>query len=265
MREDTDMKELHREPPIPSEQWLSYVLALQSHRSSNPAQREFGTRIMELVFTQIPARFEMDPTSRAYFDSVLAEVAWAVRGLSVVRDIYQTNIGAIEKAHNTELQRIESLRKLSPFASDSLWGKTKGSLVGIGLAAPLFALTTRWFGTAAPVWLISGAVVVALGLTGMEVFLGWYIARQLSKLHTSVPGATLDTWRDKALTGYKAVATGFLSKLTLIEKRYFPESTEKTLQPKDIEEVLQRAFSVDAAFPRTGNDSAGEHSGQRQE
>ena len=240
------------ESPIAPEQWLSYVIALQSQRSSNPGQREFGNRIMELVFDKLPARFHDDAVARSYFDNVLAEVAWAVRGFSVVRDIYQTNIGSLEQSKQTEMKRIESLQKLSPLASDTLWGRVKGGLLGIGLASPLFALAAKWFGTAAPAMIISGAVVVVVGLVLAEVFISLYVAHRLKSLHSSMPGATLQVWKEKALTGYKAVSRGFLEKVAAIEQRYYPQNGSGTLSeggqaaPESIDSIIERAFSLDS-------------------
>lgn len=244
-------------PPVSVEQWLSYVIALQSHRSSNQGQKEFGSRLMELVFEKLPSRFEADANARAYFDNTLAEVAWAVRGFSVVRDIYQTNVASLERAKQTEANRIESLQKLSPLASDSVWGKVKGALVGIGLATPLFALTYAWFGKSTPAFVITGAVVIALGLVIAEVAIGAYIAHQLKLLHSSVPGSTLETWRDKALSGYKVASRGFLEKVAAIEKQHYPNATTVTFtegstpDAKAIDEIIERAFSIEAAFPAT--------------
>lgn len=249
------MSEKTTRPPIDCEQWLSLVIALQSHRSSNTGQKEFGNRLMEIVFDKLPARFDSDPVARAYFDNTLAEVAWAVRGFSVVRDIYQTNIASIEKSRQVEIARIESLRKLAPFASDSLWGKAKGAFVGIGLALPLTGLATTWFGATTPILVISAATAVAVGLVGMEIAVDGYVSGRLQALQESIPGNTLETWQTCALTGYKTIARRFLEKLAPIEARYYPapgasRSDAGTASSDDgFDKLLARAFAVEAAFP----------------
>lgn len=244
----------HERVPISPEQWLSFVIALQSQRSSNQGQREFGNRLFEIVFERIPNRSLGDAVANAYFDNILAEVAWAVRGFSVVRDIYGTNVNSIEKANEIEMRRVEALQRLSPFASDSFWGKIKGALLGIGLASPLFAVTSKWFGNSAPAILITAAVVLAFGLVFVELGVSIYVSHKLRSLQSAMPGANLEMWRTKALAGYKSISLSFLTKIFAIERRYYPSDSVITFsedskgESEILDEIIGRAFSIESAF-----------------
>ncbi|MBX3109937.1 MAG: hypothetical protein KF743_12200 [Fimbriimonadaceae bacterium] len=228
--------------PINPEAWLSYVMALQSLRSTNAGQHEFGARLMELVFRELPERYKHDSRSTAYFDGVLAEVAWAVRGFSVVRDIFQRNVQAQEQCREAELRHVESLRRLAPFSSDSVWGKVKGSLLGIGVAAPLIGLAVQFFGATTPVWLIGGAAVIATGLLAMEFFVAGYVHRRLKAIQAAAPEEVMTTWQIKAMAEYRLLAEVFLRKVDLVEARHYRNSSEPNLKDADVEEILTRAF-----------------------
>lgn len=86
-------------PPLQLEQWLSFVIALPSHRSSNEGHRKFGERLVKLVYDELPAQHTADPVAAAYFVHMLAEVSWAVRGFSNVRDHFQAQATA-KTAHH---------------------------------------------------------------------------------------------------------------------------------------------------------------------
>src|SRR5437588_14771 len=79
------------EPPIAVEQWLDFVIASAAHRSVNAGQQKLGERLLERYFTSIPERWRGDQAATAYFDNMLCAVAAAIRGFSVVRDVFQTN------------------------------------------------------------------------------------------------------------------------------------------------------------------------------
>lgn len=217
-------------------------MALQSLRSTNVGQHEFGARLMELVFRELPERYRDDSRSLAYFDGVLAEVAWAVRGFSVVRDIFQRNVQAQEKCREAELRHVESLRRLAPFSSDSVWGKVKGSLLGIGVAAPLVGLAIQFFGATTPVLLITSVAVIAAGLLSMEFFVGGYIHRRLKSIEAAAPEKIMTAWQTKAMAEYRCLAEVFLRKVDLVEARHYRSSAEPILTDAEIQVILNRAF-----------------------
>lgn len=234
-----------KEPPIGAEQWLSYVIALQSHRSSNAGQHAFGERLMQRLFDVVPARYAEDATASAYFDNALAEVAWAVRGFSVAQDIFRTNARAEEAARQAEANHIESLRRLAPFSSDSVWGKLKGSLVGIGVFTPVIALATQAFGKAPGVWVLASACVVAVGLLAMELFIGAYVHRRLTALQSAAPAAVMTSWQRDAMKSYKEISRVFLLKIDGVNRHYYPPAEDgPALTESDVDHMLARAFSL---------------------
>jgi hypothetical protein len=234
-----------KQAPIGVEQWLSYVIALQSHRSTNAGQHAFGERLMQRLFETVPARYSEDPVAAAYFDNALAEVSWAVRGFSVAQDIFRTNARAEESARQAEANHIESLRRLAPFSSESIWGKLKGSLVGIGVFTPLLAIATRAFGTAPLVWVLASACVAAVGLLAMELFIGAYVHRRLTTLQRAAPAEVMTSWQRDAMKSYKEISRTFVWKIDAVNRHFYPPAEgSPTLTQSDVDQILTRAFSL---------------------
>jgi hypothetical protein len=215
-------------------------------RSSNDKQQAFGERLMDIVFSELPKRHASDPCLDHYFNDVLAEVAWAIRGFSVVRDIFQSESDACKRARDIEARHIESLARLAPFSSESIWGKMKGTLVGIGISAPLLGLSTKFFGASTPVVVISSMVIVTMSLVGMELIVNQYVSRRQSRLERNAPNDVMAAWQTKALTAYKDISRSFLYKVDAIHHRHFSGEDSTKLTGDEVEQMLTRAFPLES-------------------
>jgi hypothetical protein len=236
-----------KSPPLDREQWLSLVLALPSHRSSNAGQHEFGTRLIGYVFERLPQRYASDPVATSYFDHVLAEVAWAMRSFSVIRDSYEGAVTVRDSARDIELDLAKSLRQLAPLTSGSLWGRAKGALIGVGLMTPLLVPASTWlqhlpYGPALGI-----AFVSVLGLFLMEFWVQFFVAKRLKSILGRRPSETDAIWRSTALRQYKLVAKDFIRKVVSIEEKFSYCTTNDAVSAtadESLDLMLARAFTI---------------------
>ena len=226
--------------PLNLEQWLSYVLALPSHRSSDEGHRAFGTRIVKLVYDEIPTQYANDETARRYFNHMLAEVAWAVRGFSAVRDNFQRQVQV--RAANTEhaKERAKGWIELSPLRKESLGSKGLSIAVGAGGATALSHLVPS-----IPIgWNVALVIVIAYTV---HLFLDWLQAAAVKRALAKEPREVMDAWSDDARPQYEAIARAFLEKAWAIESRFYPSGDAS--EAPDFEQLIRRTM----AFGRQEN------------
>lgn len=221
------------EPPLSVEQWLSYVLALPSHRSNNEGHRAFGARIIKLVYDEIPAQFAEDVTARSYFNHMLAEVAWAVRGFSAVRDSFQRHVQSHAAHTEHAKERAKGWTELSPLRRESLGSKGLSIAVGAGGATAL-----SWAFPAIPIGLNVAAVIVLAYI--VHLFLDWLQAAAVKRALAREPREAMETWSGDARPQYEALARAFLEKAAVIERRFYPNAKE---QPEDFDVIIERAMA----------------------
>ncbi len=226
-------------PPLSLEQWLSYVLALPSHRSSNEGHRAFGARIIKLVYDEIPAQYADDATARSYFNHMLAEVAWAVRGFSAVRDTFQRHVQAHAAHTEHAKERAKGWTELSPLRKESLGSKGLSIAVGAGGATAL----SRAFPAIPIGWNV--AAVIALAYL-VHLFLDWLQAEAVKRALANEPREAMETWSGDVRPQYEAIARAFLEKASVIERRFYPDAGV-TAAP-EFELIIEQAL----AFGRPG-------------
>lgn len=220
-------------PPLSLEQWLSFVLALPSHRSSNEGHRAFGARIIKLVYDEIPAQYAEDEIARDYFNHMLAEVAWAVRGFSAVRDSFQRHVQAHVAHTDHAKERAKGWTELSPLRKESLGSKGLSIAVGAGGATAL----SRTFPSIPIGW--NAAAVIALAYV-IHLFLDWLQASAVKRALANEPREAMETWSGDARPQYETIAQAFLQKASVIERRFYPDA-EVTAAP-DFEAIIERAL-----------------------
>lgn len=244
---------MNAKPPIPIEQWVSLVLALTSHRSSNEGHREFGSRLVAYVFDDLPSQVAADEMAKSYVRQMLAEVAWAVRGFSNVRDHFAKHVdSSISVAEETKLQAQRMLDH-SPLSATSLAGKGITALVGAGGGAALMSLLP---GIPLP-WIAVIAVVAALGVHGA---IEWISKSRVEQVVKALPEKTMASWTSDAQPRYEKLVRSFVAKASVIERSHYPEQTE--LDSKAIDAIVCRAFSFgvqtsEHAPSGTGDDADG--------
>lgn len=224
---------MKNQPPIRLEQWVSLVLSLSSHRSQNEGHREFGARIVAFVFDELPSRHAADETARSYFDHVLAEVAWAVRGFSNVRDHYGRQVDSA--AAISEERKSKAKRHLgqSPLASGSLAGKTLAVAIGAGGGAMLPSV----FPDLAVPWMVVAGIVAA---NVAHIVIEWITAKRVEEAISELPERTLSTWSEDVQPRYERIVRAFCSKVIVIQRAHFPETAPLT--EAEIDGIVQHAF-----------------------
>lgn len=221
-------------PPLSLEQWLSYVLALPSHRSSNEGHRAFGARVVKLVYDEIPAQYAEDATARSYFNHMLAEVAWAVRGFSAVRDNFQRHVQAHSAHTEHAKERAKGWTELSPLKKESLGSKGLSIAVGAGGATAL----SHAFPAIPIGWNVATVIVLAYLV---HLFLDWLQSTAVKRALEKEPKETMETWTDDARPRYEAIARAFLEKAWAIEHRFYPNDDVSTTP--EFEPIIQRAMA----------------------
>ncbi|KAA0232017.1 MAG: hypothetical protein EDM74_13945, partial [Armatimonadetes bacterium] len=173
-----------------------------------------------------------------------AEVAWAVRGFSAIRDNFQRQMQAHAAQADFARQRATGWAELSPLKRESLGSKGLSLIVGAGGATAL----SRAFPAIPIAWNV--ATVIALAYL-VHLFLDWLQSTAVARALAQEPKATMETWSDDARPQYEAIARAFLEKGWEIERRFYP-SDDSSSAP-EFESVIERAM----AFGRLKRDSNG--------
>ncbi|BCM94491.1 hypothetical protein IAD21_06398 (plasmid) [Abditibacteriota bacterium] len=221
-------------PPLQLEQWLSFVIALPSHRSSNEGHRKFGERLVKLVYDELPAQHTADPVAAAYFVHMLAEVSWAVRGFSNVRDHFQAQATAKTAQFTYQGERAREWGAFSPLAGKSLGKQLVPLFFGAG-GANLLSLV---FPALPHTWNLGAAVALALVV---HTSVMWLQDRGVKSALENSPKAVIGSWTQDARPQYRAIATTFLEKAYKIEQKFYPSPSGTT--PPDFAMMVEKCFA----------------------
>ena len=219
-----DDKNMQR-PPIDIEQWLDFVIAAAAHRSRDEAQRKFGELLINRYFVTFRDEYKDDPVAKAYLDNMLCAVASAVRGFSVVRDVFTTNWEAIREAKEREKARAERLDAFAPFKKDGYWKPAVGVIGALGLLSPILAGFQQSIGNLPWILVAALAVGVLVALIGMELFVDLLRNRRLAKVEERFPEDLYEFWQEKSLKGYRMVLRQFLLLAIKVREEFYPNLT----------------------------------------
>jgi len=231
------------QPPVHVEQWLDLIIASAAHRSHDEAQRKFGDLLLQRYFVALPERYREDRNASGYFDDMLCVVASAVRGFSVVRDVFQTNWDALRSAKEKELQRAERLDAFSPLKKDGHWGKVMAGAAGIGLTALLAAGLKTWLASVPLAVVVSLALGFVIALLGLEGLTDWWRGRRLQSVEKQLPQDLLAYWQDQTLNGYRKVAAQFVPLAIEVSERHYPSGQWKDVTEEQIARIVERHFA----------------------
>lgn len=212
-------------PPVDIEQWLDFIIAAASHRSRDESQRKFGDLLIKRYFVDLRDEYGDDPVARAYLDNMLCAVASAIRGFSVVRDIFATNWEIIKEAKEREKARAERLDSFAPLRKEGYWKPALAAIGALGLLSPVLAGFQQSIGNLPWILVLVFATVLLLTLFGMELFVDWVRNRRLAKLEERFPEELLEFWQDKSLGGYRTVLRQFLLLAVKIREEFYPNLT----------------------------------------
>jgi hypothetical protein len=210
-------------PPVDIEQWLDFVIAAAAHRSRDEAQRKFGELLINRYFVALRDEHKDDPVAKAYLDNMLCVVASAIRGFSVVRDVFTTNWETIRETKEREEARAERLDAFAPFREDGYWKKAIGVAGALGLLSVVLSGLQQWI-SGLP-WALAAALAVGVIvlLFGMELFIGWLRNRRLAKVEERFPEDLYEFWRERTLKGYRMVLRQFLPLAIKIREEFYPD------------------------------------------
>lgn len=210
-------------PPVDIEQWLDFVIAAAAHRSRDEAQRKLGELLINRYFVTLRDEYKDDPVAKAYLDNMLCVVASAIRGFSVVRDVFTTNWETIRETKEREKARAERLDAFAPFREDGYWKNALAIAGALGLLSAILSGFQQWIGSL-PWTLVAGiAVGVILLLFFIELFVDWLRNRRLAKVEERFPEDLYEFWRERTLKGYRMVLRQFLPLAIKIREEFYPD------------------------------------------
>lgn len=230
-------------PPIELDSWLSFIVASAAHRSANAGHQKFGELFVQRYFTLLPERYKEDPVATLYFDEMLCAVASAMRGFSVVRDSFQTNLDSLKAAKEAEIKRLEQIDNFSPVAKDGVWGKVVALGVSAGLATSLQVTLKTRFSSIGVGWLIAGLLAVAISVIGLTVFVFVLRNKESRKVEERFPSDVLERWEDRALKGYRIVLKQFLPLAREITERHYPGNYPEQFTDEEATAFIERHFA----------------------
>lgn len=233
----------NNKPPLDVEQWLDFIIASAAHRSHDPGHQKFGEMLVTRYFTTLPERYKEDVTATRYFDDMLCAVGSAIRGFSVVRDMFQTHWDTLKSAKETATKQAEQLQLFSPLSKEGIWGKIVGGAVGLGLGAPLNQTLKARTEHSSIVSLLLVVGCVALSIIGMEVFVEWLRSRQTKRIEKLFPSELMAFWEERSLTGYRIVLRQFLPLAYKITNRHYPGSHPDTITDSEVEDAVEEHFA----------------------
>ncbi len=212
-------------PPVDIEQWLDFAIAAAAHRSRDEAQRKFGELLINRYFVTLPDEYKDDPVAKVYLDNMLCAVASAIRGFSVVRDVFATNWETIREAKEREKARAERLDAFAPFKKEGYWKQAIAVVGALGLLSPILAGFQQSIGNLP--WILVGALAVGVlvALIVMELFVDWLRNRRLAKVEERFPEDLYEFWQEKSLKGYRMVLRQFLLLAIKAREEFYPNLT----------------------------------------
>lgn len=207
-------------PPLQPEDWLAFVIAAQAHRSGSPTHSAFGASLISRYFVDLPNK-AANETEKRYLDAALCHAAAAIRGFAVIRQIFETERGAIHAIRDTEADAIKRLQGFGPLTPDNPW---KTIVPGLGGGIWAYALTpddVRKLTWQVSALVFAGVVVVVIASqTVVEVLVRW----KARKVHSGTPKEILTSWRSKTASHYATVSVQLLAGLYAVTERYYPGS-----------------------------------------
>jgi len=212
-------------PPVDIEQWLDIVIAAAAHRSRDEVQRKFGELLINRYFVTLRDEYKGDPVAKAYLDNMLSAVASAIRGFSVVRDVFATNWETIRKAKEREKARAERLDAFAPFKKDGYWKSAIAVIGALGLLSPVLAVFQQSIGNLPWILVAALAVGVVVSLISMELFVDWLRNSRLAKVEERFPEDLYEFWQEKSLKGYRMVLRQFLLLAIKVREEFYPNLT----------------------------------------
>ncbi|RLC69059.1 MAG: hypothetical protein DRI26_09540 [Chloroflexi bacterium] len=212
-------------PPVDIEQWLDFVIAAAAHRSRDEAQRKFGELLINRYFVTLRDEYKDDPVAKAYLDNMLCAVASAIRGFSVVRDVFATNWETIKEAKGREKARAERLDAFAPFKKDGYWKPAVAVISALGLLGPILAGFQQIIGNLPWILVVALAVSILVVLISMELFVDWLRNRRLTRVEERFPEHLYEFWQEKSLKGYRMVLRQFLLLAIKIREEFYPNLT----------------------------------------
>lgn len=246
-------------PPVELESWIDFIIASAAHRSSNAGHQKFGDALVQRYFVSLPERFKEDKVATAYFDHMLLAVAAAVRGFSVVRDIFQTNWDSLKAGRDAGTKQAERYELFAPLKKDGRIGQAIAAVLGIGVGAPLTQALKSKLGNSPIVALLFIAGAIVISLLVLEVLVEWLRSRELTRVERSYPADLLTNWEEKSLKGYQTVLKQFLPLAIEITNRYYPGSFGDSMADEEIAALIERHFafkSKKAAMPQSAGNTA---------
>jgi len=217
-------------PPVDIEQWLDFVIAAAAHRSRDEAQRKFGELLINRYFVNLRDEYKDDPVAKAYLDNMLCVVASAIRGFSVVRDVFEANWETIREAKEREKARAERLDAFAPFKRDGYWKPAVAVIGALGLLSPVLARFQQSIGNLPWILVAALAVGVLVALISMELFVDWLRNRRLTKVEGRFPEDLYEFWQEKSLKGYRMVLRQFLLLAIKAREEFYPNLTTLDLR-----------------------------------
>jgi hypothetical protein len=236
-------------PPIDMEQWIDFIIASAAHRSQNTCQQKFGDGLIQRYFVTLPDRYQDDPVATRYFDEMLCTVSSAIRGFSVVRDVFQTNWETMKSAKDSALKCAERVEVFSPVKKDGVWGIVVAAVIGLGLGVPLSAVVKERFATHGfPLLLVSIAAIggsIVLMTVVAELLRAWLISRAEGQF----PSKLMDSWQDRSLKGYRMVIKQFVPLAMEIANRHYPGTYSDSLTDVELDRIVERHFAFKLKEP----------------
>jgi hypothetical protein len=211
-----------KRPPVDIEQWLDFVIAAAAYRSHDESQRKFGEMLVNRYFIELRDEYREDPVARMYLDNILCAVGSAIRGFSVVRDMFQTNWEAIQKEKDWERTRAERLDAFAPFKKDGYWKPAVAIIGTLGLLSPILAGFQQSIGNLPWILVVGLAIAIPMVLIGMELFVDWLRNQRLAKVEERFPEDLYEKWREKSLKSYRMVLLQFLLLAIKIREEFYP-------------------------------------------
>jgi hypothetical protein len=219
------------------------VIASAAHRSQNAGHQKFGDTLIQRYFVTLPDRYRDDRVATCYFDEMLCAVASAIRGFSVVRDIFQTNWETLKSTKEAALKTAERVEVFSPARKEGVWGVIVAAVIGLGLGVPIMeAAKAKWATQGLQsLALIAGSIglSIILMVVIVEVLRSWLIGRAEQQF----PPKLLEQWEDRSLKGYRTVLKQFLPLAIEITNRHYPGGHPEALDEAVIETMIERHFA----------------------
>lgn len=232
-----------KRPPVDVEQWVDFVIAAAAHRSGNAGHAKFGESLIHRYFVSLPERYADDPAASAYFDDMLCAVAAAIRGFSVAREAFQTNVASIRASKEAELKRAERLDSLSPLAKDGVWGKVAVSVAALGLWGPIQSGFKGRFAAEPLGWLIAAALAVTAAVIALTLIVHWLQGDTLRRVERAFPGDVNAHWEERSLADYRKVLERFVPIAFRVTDLHYPAASSKVPDAGELSEMLDRHFA----------------------